>query len=102
MFCLCFDFCLDILILKMALADILECTIDFEGQKKSEQLLRYLLTASGVASFFAGYFTQSMRLLVIVFCIGLIITAAVTIPPWPVYNKHPQPFIQAEDEKKKD
>ncbi|KAI7904671.1 microsomal signal peptidase 12kDa subunit [Cokeromyces recurvatus] len=86
----------------MALADILECTIDFEGQKKTEQLLRYFLFASAFTSFTVGYCMSSIQLLMIVFCIGLILTALVIIPPWPAYNKHPQPFIKLKEEEKKD
>ncbi|OAD04725.1 hypothetical protein MUCCIDRAFT_125711, partial [Mucor lusitanicus CBS 277.49] len=66
---------------------------DFEGQKLAEQLTHYLL----IASFIAGYSMHSMQMLLIVFAAGLALTALVVIPPWPMYNKHPQPFLQPQD-----
>ncbi|KAL9550103.1 hypothetical protein MBANPS3_004890 [Mucor bainieri] len=81
----------------MSFADILECTIDFEGQKLAEQLTHYLL----VASFIVGYSMQSMQMLLIVFAAGLALTALAVIPPWPMYNKHPQPFLQPQDTNEK-
>ncbi|KAI8643731.1 microsomal signal peptidase 12kDa subunit [Parasitella parasitica] len=81
----------------MSFADILECTIDFEGQKLAEQLTHYLLILSGIASFIVGYSMQSMQMLLIVFSAGLALTALAVIPPWPMYNKHPQSFIAEED-----
>ena len=67
---------------------------------------------------------QSMQILLIVFTAGLALTASVScficiifvervyinllhkfikvvIPPWPMYNKHPQPFISQEDTNEK-
>ncbi|CAO0800724.1 unnamed protein product [Mucor circinelloides] len=85
----------------MSFADILECTIDFEGQKLAEQLTHYLLVLSGIASFIVGYSMQSMQMLLIVFAAGLALTALVVIPPWPMYNKHPQPFLQPQDTNEK-
>ncbi|KAI8079497.1 microsomal signal peptidase 12 kDa subunit-domain-containing protein [Gilbertella persicaria] len=80
----------------MALADLIECTIDFEGQKQTDKLTHYLLIATGIASFILGYSAQSLQLLLVVFIIGFILTALMVIPPWPMYNKHPQPFILSE------
>ncbi|KAG2196636.1 hypothetical protein INT46_002344 [Mucor plumbeus] len=85
----------------MSFADVLECTIDFDGQKLAEQLTHYLLILSGIVSFIVGYSMQSMQILLIVFTAGLALTASVVIPPWPMYNKHPQPFISQEDTNEK-
>ncbi|GAA5795822.1 microsomal signal peptidase 12 kDa subunit-domain-containing protein [Helicostylum pulchrum] len=77
----------------MALADIIECTIDFEGQRLAEQFTHILLIASGIVSFVVGYYLQSLQMVMMLFAGGLVLTALVAIPPWPMYNKHPQPFI---------
>ncbi|KAI9356082.1 microsomal signal peptidase 12 kDa subunit-domain-containing protein [Pilaira anomala] len=77
----------------MTLADFIECTIDFEGQRLAEHLTHYLLIASGIISFIVGYSLQSLQMVMMIFAVGLVLTALVVIPPWPLYNKHPQPFI---------
>ncbi|KAI9280385.1 microsomal signal peptidase 12kDa subunit [Sporodiniella umbellata] len=78
----------------MGLAEILECTIDFEGQKKTENLMTVSLVIFGALSFLVGYSTQSLIHLLAVFVSGFVLTALVVLPPWPMYNKNPQPFIQ--------
>ncbi|KAI8874531.1 microsomal signal peptidase 12 kDa subunit, partial [Backusella circina FSU 941] len=66
---------------------------DFSGQKLSDQLLHVLLTAFGVISLVVGYSMQSLQMLLIIFAGGLLTTALVVIPPWPMYNKHPQKWL---------
>lgn len=84
----------------MTFADIIECTIDFDGQRLADQITYILLIVTGVASFIAGYALQSLETLLIIFAGGLALTLLVVVPPWPMYNKHPQPWIVQEDDKK--
>ncbi|CAO3699305.1 unnamed protein product [Rhizopus stolonifer] len=78
----------------MSFADAIECTIDFEGQKLVDKLIQILLIVTGIVSFTAGYTTESLPVLLIAFASGLGVTAMTVIPPWPMYNKNPQLFIQ--------
>ncbi|CAO3676330.1 unnamed protein product [Rhizopus microsporus] len=78
----------------MSIADAFECTIDFDGQRLVDKLMHILLIVTGIISFVSGYSTQSLQVLLIAFAFGLGVTALAVIPPWPIYNKHPQPFIQ--------
>ncbi|KAI8967249.1 microsomal signal peptidase-like protein 12 kDa subunit [Mycotypha africana] len=78
----------------MSLSEVLECTIDFEGQKLAEQLTYILLIVTSFASFVTGYLMASMQLSLYIFLAGCILTSLVVLPPWPMYNKHPQLFIQ--------
>ncbi|OBZ81458.1 putative signal peptidase complex subunit 1 [Choanephora cucurbitarum] len=77
----------------MTLADLIECTIDFEGQKKTDLLTHALLILTGVVSLIVGYSTESLQQLLVVFVAGFILTIIAVLPPWPMYNQHPQPFI---------
>ncbi|KAG2192587.1 hypothetical protein INT47_006039 [Mucor saturninus] len=86
----------------MTFAEIIECTIDFEGQRLAEQLTHVLLTAFGVVSFAIGFYLQSIQMVMAVFAAGLVITALVVVPPWPMYRKHAQPFLNESVVEKKD
>ncbi|KAI8360719.1 microsomal signal peptidase [Choanephora cucurbitarum] len=77
----------------MTWTDLIECTIDFEGQKKTDQLAHALLIITGVVSLIVGYSTASLQQLLVVFVVGFILTIIAVLPPWPMYNQHPQPFI---------
>ncbi|CAO3623859.1 unnamed protein product [Mucor hiemalis] len=81
----------------MTFADIIECSIDFDGQRLADQITYILLIATGVVSFIVGYALQSIQTLLIIFAAGLAITTLVVVPPWPMYNKHPQPWIEDKD-----
>ncbi|KAI8978531.1 microsomal signal peptidase 12kDa subunit [Pilobolus umbonatus] len=71
---------------------MLECTIDFEGQRIADTITHALLLASGMMSFAVGYYYESMLLLTGVFVAGLLLTLILVLPPWPMYTKHPQPW----------
>ncbi|KAI8366070.1 microsomal signal peptidase [Radiomyces spectabilis] len=80
----------------MALAELLECTIDFEGQKLADQIAQVLLTVFSIASFVVGFSAQSMLLMLAIFAMGVVVTVAVVLPPWPMFRRHPQPWLKAE------
>lgn len=54
-----------------------------------------MLATTGVVAFFAGFFTQDIYNTVYIGLAGTFLTFLVTIPPWPVYNKNPLPFLPA-------
>ncbi|PGH23202.1 hypothetical protein AJ80_02732 [Polytolypa hystricis UAMH7299] len=75
------------------LQDAFEAQIDFQGQKIADSLCTALITLSGAIAFITGYISKDVFLTVWVGLAGTILTAFVVIPPWPFYNKHPEPWL---------
>jgi len=75
--------------------DVLEGQIDFEGQKLVENISRYLLIASGLIAFLVGYLAENIHLTLWIGLAGTFITLLITVPPWPMYNVNPQPWLNS-------
>ncbi|PSN71584.1 microsomal signal peptidase 12 kDa subunit [Corynespora cassiicola Philippines] len=73
--------------------DAVEGQIDFEGQRLAELLTTVLLGAAGIVAFLVGFVNQDIRLALYVGLAGTALTFLVTIPPWPFYNKNPEPWL---------
>lgn len=82
-----------------------EGNIDFVGQQLAGDYAQMILVAGTVLSFFAGYFAQSLKVTFSTLALFVILGAALIIPPWPMYRKHPvlwlPPVNTAESAKKK-
>ncbi|KAF2766726.1 SPC12-domain-containing protein, partial [Teratosphaeria nubilosa] len=74
---------------------IWEGDIDFKGQALAEVLTYVLLTLTGVVSFFAGFLTQNIHNILSIGLAGTALTFLVIVPPWPVYNSNPLPWLPA-------
>ncbi|KAL1935908.1 hypothetical protein VTP01DRAFT_42 [Rhizomucor pusillus] len=77
----------------MGIPDLLECTIDFEGQHLADRLTHGIVGTSAVVGFVAGYATQSLQTTMLVFAGALGLAALLVLPPWPMYNRHPQKWL---------
>ncbi|EAW12487.1 signal peptidase complex subunit 1 [Aspergillus clavatus NRRL 1] len=73
--------------------DAFEGQIDFHGQRITEILSTAILIISGAAAFLIGYIYQDIHLTLWIGLAGTLLTALVVIPPWPVYNKHPEKWL---------
>ena len=68
---------------------------DFEGQQNAEKISTALLTLSGVIAFFAGFFNQNIYHTLYVGLGGTALTFLVVVPPWPIFNQNPPPWLPA-------
>ncbi|WPH00770.1 Hypothetical protein R9X50_00360000 [Acrodontium crateriforme] len=75
--------------------DIWEGEIDFEGQRVAEYASTALLILVGVIAFFAGFFTDNIYNTLYTGLAGTALTFVITIPPWPVYNRHTPSWLPA-------
>lgn len=66
---------------------------DFEGQRLAEFLNTAILTAVGVIAFLVGFVTQDIYQTLYIGLGGTALAFVVISPPWPVFNKHPQPWL---------
>ncbi|CAN4116568.1 unnamed protein product [Withania somnifera] len=63
--------------------------MDWKGQKLVEQLMQILLVSFAVVAFFTGYMLGSFQTMLLTYAGGVVFTALLTIPNWPVYNRNP-------------
>lgn len=68
--------------------------MDFKGQERSEKLGLKMLIVTAVVCFFLGYYKQDFRLMMGLFAAGFLLTFVITVPNWPMYNKHPIEWVQ--------
>ncbi|MCD9643119.1 hypothetical protein HAX54_030272 [Datura stramonium] len=62
--------------------------MDWQGQKLVEQLMQTLLVSFAVVAFLIGYMLGSFQTMLLTYAGGVVFTALVTIPNWPVYNRN--------------
>ncbi|KAL2013483.1 hypothetical protein VTN00DRAFT_1008 [Thermoascus crustaceus] len=75
------------------LQDVFEGQIDFHGQRIAEILYTTLLVLSGAVAFVVGYLYEDIFLTLWIGLAGTALTALVVIPPWPIFNKHPEKWF---------
>ncbi|KAL1959035.1 hypothetical protein VTO42DRAFT_3276 [Malbranchea cinnamomea] len=75
------------------LQDIFEAQIDFHGQRLAEFLCTALLCVFGAIAILTGYMYQDVHLTLWIGLLGTAVTMLVVVPAWPIYNKHPEPWL---------
>jgi len=78
---------------------VTEGRIDFEGQKKVDDLVRYTLIASTVVSFILGFALQSLSITFGSLGVLTIALCLIVIPPWPMFNRHPVQWLSPKAKK---
>ncbi|KAF1972228.1 SPC12-domain-containing protein [Bimuria novae-zelandiae CBS 107.79] len=73
--------------------DAVEGQIDFEGQRLAELSTNVLLGAAGIFAFFIGFMAQDIKLTLYIGLAGAAVTFLAVVPPWPFYNKKPEPWL---------
>ncbi|XP_059622250.1 signal peptidase complex subunit 1 [Phlebotomus argentipes] len=63
--------------------------MDFEGQGRAEKLSRILITLFGIVGLIWGGYTQQFSETVLFLAVGFLVTALITVPPWPFYRRKP-------------
>nr|POF20794.1 signal peptidase complex subunit 1 [Quercus suber] len=71
------------------------CAQDFKGQALADFLSTTLLVIAGIVSFLAGWFTNNIYNTLYVGLGGTALTFLIVVPPWPVYNRNPLPWLPA-------
>uniref|UniRef100_A0A023FFE7 Signal peptidase complex subunit 1 n=1 Tax=Amblyomma cajennense TaxID=34607 RepID=A0A023FFE7_AMBCJ len=72
--------------------------MDFEGQKVAEKIFQVVIVVFAAAGLVWGYIVQQFSYTVISLGVGFIISCLLTLPPWPLYRKHPLPWQNVRDE----
>lgn len=71
------------------LKEVLEGTIDFEGQKLVESLNFWIINIGTALSFLVGFVLQRLDFSVYLLVATLIVVEIAIVPPWKSFNKHP-------------
>jgi len=87
--------------LQAQLQELFEGKIDFEGQKAADVIVRSVLISATIISFWAGAFTQSLRVCFGIFTFATLVLALVVVPPWPMFNRHPVKWLPVRRNSKK-
>ncbi|CAG8653651.1 24396_t:CDS:2 [Racocetra persica] len=66
---------------------------DFEGQKLSEFISQITIGLFAIIGFAYGFHYQDLSATMKIYLGGIIITAFLTLPPWPFYNLHPVQWL---------
>ncbi|KIV77489.1 hypothetical protein PV11_09279 [Exophiala sideris] len=73
--------------------DLFEGQIDFDGQRLAETISNAALTITSVIALVIGFIQQDIYLTMWIGLAGTALAMLLVVPPWPVYNQHPQPWF---------
>ncbi|XP_039628479.1 signal peptidase complex subunit 1 [Polypterus senegalus] len=72
--------------------------MDYKGQKLAEQIFQSIIVASAVVGFIYGFIVEQFGWTVYIVLAGFALSCLLTLPPWPVFRRHPlkwQPAVEA-------
>ncbi|KAI3733360.1 hypothetical protein L6452_12803 [Arctium lappa] len=74
--------------------------MDWEGQKLAEQWMQIMLVVFAIGAFITGFFISSFSLMVYIYGGSVILTGLLTIPNWPIFNRHPLKWLDPSEAEK--
>ncbi|XP_066526307.1 signal peptidase complex subunit 1 [Hoplias malabaricus] len=63
--------------------------MDYKGQKLAEQIFQGIILVSAVIGFIYGLIIQQFGWTVYIMLAGFTVSCLLTLPPWPMYRRHP-------------
>ena len=70
-------------------------TMDYQGQKLSENLFYYIILLFGSIGWVYGYFLQDFTYVFYSWSVGVVISIVLCVPDWPIYNRHPIKWLES-------
>lgn len=74
--------------------------MDFRGQKIAERLFQVIISFFGIIGFIAGYVMQQFSMTIYSVLFGVLVSAVLTLPPWPMYRNNPVVWQKPSDSTK--
>ncbi|XP_061162689.1 signal peptidase complex subunit 1-like [Saccostrea cucullata] len=78
------------------------CHMDYEGQKRAEQLFQVIIVLFGVVGFIWGYICQQFSQTMYILLAGFALSCILTLPPWPMFRRKPLQWQKARPEPAED
>ncbi|KAF5319635.1 hypothetical protein D9619_008685 [Psilocybe cf. subviscida] len=76
-----------------SLSELAEGKIDFEGQHLVELIAKVTLVGSSMVAFCIGFTLGDIRVTFGIMAVATVLLAAVVLPPWPMFNRHPVKWL---------
>ncbi|KAM8781531.1 LOW QUALITY PROTEIN: signal peptidase complex subunit 1-like [Rhynchonycteris naso] len=70
--------------------------MDYKGQKLAEQMFQGIILFSAIVGFICGYVAE-FRWTVYIVMAGFAFLCLLTLPPWPIYRRHPLKWLPVQD-----
>nr|XP_004661346.2 signal peptidase complex subunit 1 [Jaculus jaculus] len=71
--------------------------MDYKGQKLAEQMFQGIILCSAVVGFIYGYVAEQFGWTVYIVMAGFAFSCLLTLPPWPIYRRHPLKWLPVQD-----
>ncbi|XP_072506042.1 signal peptidase complex subunit 1 isoform X2 [Notamacropus eugenii] len=71
--------------------------MDYKGQKLAEQMFQGIILFSAVVGFIYGYVAEQFGWTVYIVMAGFAFSCLLTLPPWPIYRRHPLKWLPVQD-----
>lgn len=62
--------------------------------------MQLMLVFFAVVGFVTGYVLESFQTMLIIYAAGVVLTSLITIPNWPVFNRHPLNWLEPSEAEK--
>lgn len=76
---------------------VIDCKMDWQGQKLAEQLMELILVSFAAVAFVAGYVLGSFQTMLLIYAAGVGFTTIITIPNWPFFNLRPLHWLDSSE-----
>ncbi|MBN3308703.1 signal peptidase complex subunit 1 [Amia ocellicauda] len=63
--------------------------MDYKGQKLAEQIFQGIILVSAIIGFIYGLIIEQFGWTVYIVLGGFAVSCLLTLPPWPMYRRHP-------------
>ncbi|XP_019513117.1 PREDICTED: signal peptidase complex subunit 1 [Hipposideros armiger] len=71
--------------------------MDYKGQKLVEQMFQGIILFSAIVGFIYGYMAEQFGWTVYIVMARFAFSCLLTLPPWPIYHRHPLKWLPVQD-----
>ncbi|KAJ8497873.1 hypothetical protein OPV22_008425 [Ensete ventricosum] len=78
---------------RVSFSSLRSAQMDWQGQKRAEIVMQFMLVVFAIAGLGIGYTIGSFPTMMLTYAGGVVITALITVPNWPFFNRHPSKWL---------
>lgn len=76
---------------------LLPTQMDYKGQKLTEQMFQGMILFFAIVGFIHRYVAEQFGWTVYIVMAGFAFSCLLTLPPWPIYRRHPLKWLPVQD-----